>query len=159
MESSKAPSPLRMNSREHAKDRFVARKTASSGMLRSMTKREHATTTASVVIVTARHDDSGFMTQLKPNLRNAPDGHRTVPGDGSRGGNHRRRRGRRATRAQIVAIHGLATRREIDLDSLLRDQFRVCQLYELRVSEASKLVAELKAMDTSIDNNVEATAD
>ena len=81
----------------------------------------------------------------EPNLRNAPDGHRTVAGDGQQDSHHRGRRGRRATRAQIVAIHALATRREVDLDSLLRDRFRVCQLYELSVSEADKLVDELKA--------------
>jgi hypothetical protein len=94
-----------------------------------------------------------------PNLRDAPDGRLTVADDGQHNSHHRGRRGRRATRAQILAIHGLATRHEVDLDGLLRDRYRVCQLYELSVLEASKLVDELKAMNTSIDNNVEATAD
>ena len=53
--------------------------------------------------------------------------------------------GRRATRSQILAIHGIATRQGINLDSLLRDRYRVCQLYELSVSEASRLIDELKA--------------
>ena len=95
----------------------------------------------------------------EPNLRDAPDGRLTVADDGQHNSHHRGRRGRRATRAQILAIHGLATRHEVDLDGLLRDRYRVCQLYELSVLEASKLVDELKAMNTSIDNNVEATAD
>lgn len=76
-----------------------------------------------------------------------------------RGGNHHRRRGRRASRAQIVALHDLATRHKVDLDGLLRDRFRVCQIYELSAPEVSQLLGELKAMDTSIGNNVEATAD
>ena len=96
--------------------------------------------------------------ELDPDLINQP-GRRTVAGDGQQDSHHRGRRGRRATRAQILAIHGLATRHEVDLDGLLRDRYRVCQLYELSVLEASKLVDELKAMNTSIDNNVEATAD
>ena len=58
---------------------------------------------------------------------------------------HRGRRGRRATRSQILAIHGIATRQGIDLDGLLRDRYRVCQLYELSASEASRLIDELKA--------------
>jgi hypothetical protein len=95
----------------------------------------------------------------EPNLRDAPDGRRTVRGYGQHGGSHHRWRGRRATREQMVAIHELAMRHEVDLDGLLRDRFRVCQLYELSASEARELLGGLKAMGTSTDNNVEATAD
>jgi len=59
----------------------------------------------------------------------------------------------------MVAIHELATRHEVDLDGVLRDRYRVCQLYELSPQEASELLGELKAIDTSTDNNVEAKAD
>ncbi len=85
--------------------------------------------------------------EQEPDFRAAPDGRDTVPGDGDgqQDGGHRGRRGRRATRSQILAIHGIATRQRIDLDSLLRDRYRVCQLYELSVSEASRLIDELKA--------------
>jgi len=83
--------------------------------------------------------------EQEPDFRAAPDGRDTVPGDGQQDGGHRGRRGRRATRSQILAIHGIATRQGIDLDGLLRDRYRVCQLYELSVSEASRLIDELKA--------------
>jgi len=95
----------------------------------------------------------------EPDLRDAPDGNQPAPRDGQHGGNHRRRRGRRASRKQMVAIHELAVRHEVDLDGVLRDKFRVCQIFEISVQEASELLSELKAIDTSTDNNVEATAD
>lgn len=95
----------------------------------------------------------------EPNLQNAQDGRQTAPRERQQGGNHHRRRGRRASREQMVAIHGLATRRGIDLDGLLRDRYRVCQLYELSAAEGSELLSELKAVDTSGDDNVEAPAD
>ena len=97
--------------------------------------------------------------ELDPHLRDTPDDERTVRRDGRHGGNHRRRRGRRATRAQIVAIHGLATRHDVDLDGLLRDRYHVCQIVELSATEVSELLGELKAMNTSTDNNVEAKGD
>ena len=83
----------------------------------------------------------------QPNPRDALKGSQTVPGNGQRR-NPRGRKGRRATRSQILGIHSLATCKGIDLDSLLRDRYRVCQLFELSVSEAGKLVDELKAMNT-----------
>ncbi|MHC4405533.1 MAG: hypothetical protein ACYTG0_38295 [Planctomycetota bacterium] len=92
-------------------------------------------------------------------VRDAPNERRPLPGDPQHGGNHRGRRGRRATRAQIVAIHSLATRRGIDLDGLLRDRYRVCQLYELSVSEASELIGELQASGTPEGSKVSAAAD
>jgi hypothetical protein len=93
------------------------------------------------------------------NLRDSLDHHRIVPGDGLHNNRRCSRRGRRATRAQILAVHGLATRRGIDLDGLLRDRYRVCQLYELSAAEASELLAELKVMNASVDDRVEAAGD
>ncbi|MHC4400176.1 MAG: hypothetical protein ACYTG0_10895 [Planctomycetota bacterium] len=93
------------------------------------------------------------------NLRDSLDHHRIVPGDGLHNNHRCSRRGRRASRAQILAVHALATRRGIDLDGLLRDRYRVCQLYELSVSEAGELIGELQAAGTPKDNNVEATAE
>jgi hypothetical protein len=106
-----------------------------------------------------REASTNLEAELDPNLRDAPNGSQTVPGDGQHNSHHRDRRGHRATQAQMLAIHGLATRHEVDLNGLLRDRFRVCQLYELSASEARELLGGLKAMGTSTDNNVEATAD
>jgi hypothetical protein len=103
-----------------------------------------------------REASTNLEAELDPNLRDAPDGRRRVRSDGQHNSHHRDRRGRRATRAQMLAIHGLATRHEVDLDGLLRDRYCVCQLYELSVPEARELLGGLKAMNTSMDDNVEA---
>ena len=59
----------------------------------------------------------------------------------------------------MVAIYRLATRHEVDLDGFLRDRYHVCQVFELRESEASELLVELRAMTTSIDENVDTVAE
>ncbi len=92
-------------------------------------------------------------------LHGSPGRRPTGPGDGLHNNRRCSRRGRRANRAQILAIHSLATRQEIDLDGLLRDRYRVCQLYELSVSEAGELIGQLQATKTAKRSNGSAAAD
>jgi hypothetical protein len=92
------------------------------------------------------------------NPNGAPDARRPAPRVGQHNG-RRSRRGRRASRQQILAINDLATRQGIDLDGLLRDRYRVCGLFELSAAEASELISELQAAGTPKGSNGGAAAD
>jgi hypothetical protein len=94
-----------------------------------------------------------------PNLNRPPDARRPAPRVGQHNGRRRSRRGRRASRAQILALHDLASRCGVDLDGLLRDRFRVCQLFELSASEAGELISELQANGTPTVGSVDGGGD
>jgi hypothetical protein len=60
---------------------------------------------------------------------------------------------RNATSSQLQAIRSMCTRRELDPDHLANDWFGVGGLDELTITEASKLIDELKGAPTNGQSN------
>lgn len=56
-----------------------------------------------------------------------------------------RDRVRRATAPQVKAIHAIAERQQIDVTALLCQRFGHAEAEELSITEASRLIAELKS--------------
>ncbi|MCH7814479.1 MAG: hypothetical protein IID40_10720, partial [Planctomycetes bacterium] len=69
------------------------------------------------------------------------------PADNGRRGrnNHSDRPVRRATASQVRAIRAIAQKQQLDPDRLANQRFRVNDLEELTIREASTLIDELKA--------------
>jgi hypothetical protein len=64
-------------------------------------------------------------------------------------GQYRSSNGRRATNSQVKAIYAISKGQQIDLPSLLRQQYHVDRPEELSLKEASRLIDELKAEPVS----------
>jgi hypothetical protein len=60
---------------------------------------------------------------------------------------------RNATASQLQAIRSMCTRRELDPDHLANDWFGVGGLDELTITEASKLIDEMKSAPTNVQSN------
>jgi hypothetical protein len=86
---------------------------------------------------------------------NAPDGNGCQPRQHQRSASndHGDQPVRLATASQLRAIRAICERHELDADLMANERFRVEQIEELTLQEASSLIDELKATPTTTTTN------
>lgn len=89
--------------------------------------------------------DEELARQTTPNGQPNGDAAATANGHAGNGNGHRPSNGRKATASQIRAIHAIINRQGLDLVETLRGRFGVQFTEDLSISQASRLIDDLKA--------------